>query len=51
MTSKTIRNLLLAALVFVLAACATVPITGRKQMNLFPESEMISTSLTQYDAF
>lgn len=51
MTSKTIRNLLLAALVFVLAACATVPITGRKQMNLFPESEMIATSLTQYDAF
>lgn len=32
-------------------ACATVPVTGRRQMNLFPESEMISTSLTQYDAF
>ena len=51
MTNKKIRNLLLSGLLLVLAACATVPITGRKQMNLFPESEMIATSLTQYDAF
>ncbi|NOU60897.1 M48 family metallopeptidase [Marinifilum caeruleilacunae] len=51
MTNKSVRKLLLSALVMILAACATVPITGRKQMNLFPESEMIATSLTQYDAF
>ncbi|MCT4601878.1 MAG: M48 family metallopeptidase [Marinifilum sp.] len=51
MTNKQIRNLLLSGFILILAACATVPITGRKQMNLFPESEMISTSLTQYDAF
>lgn len=35
----------------LIIACSTVPITGRKQVNLFPESEMIATSLTQYDAF
>ncbi len=41
------------ALTFItlLTACATVPITGRQQMNLFPESQMISMSLTQYDKF
>jgi len=38
-------------LVALLTACATVPITGRKQMSLFPESQMIATSLTQYDSF
>jgi len=38
-------------LVALLTACATVPITGRKQMSFFPESQMIATSLTQYDSF
>ena len=51
MTNKQIRTVLISGLVLILAACATVPITGRKQMNLFPENEMIATSLTQYDAF
>lgn len=31
--------------------CSTVEITGRKQLNLIPESEMIGMSLTQYDDF
>jgi len=31
--------------------CSTVEITGRKQLNLIPESEMVSMSLTQYDDF
>lgn len=51
MKKKNIRTVLLSALLLFAIACATVPITGRKQMNLFPESEMIATSLTQYDAF
>ncbi|MCZ4693869.1 M48 family metallopeptidase [Ancylomarina euxinus] len=38
-------------LIALLTACATVPITGRRQMSLFPESQMIATSLTQYDSF
>ncbi len=32
-------------------SCAKVPITGRKQMNLLPESELISLSLTEYQSF
>lgn len=51
MMKKNMRNILLLGFCFFLAACATVPITGRKQINMFPESEMIATSLTQYDAF
>lgn len=34
-----------------LVSCAKVPITGRKQMNLLPESEMMSLSLTSYRDF
>ena len=32
-------------------ACTRVPITGRKQMNLLPESEMMSLALTSYSTF
>ena len=32
-------------------ACSTVPITGRKQLNMVSESEMISMSLTNYKQF
>jgi predicted Zn-dependent protease len=35
----------------LLVACATVPITGRKQVNLFPESQMVEMGLTNYSAF
>lgn len=37
-------------LVFV-TGCATVPLTKRKQMNLLPEKELISMSLTEYRQF
>ncbi len=49
--NNRMNKLLVAGLAYLLVACSTVPITGRKQMNLFPESEMIATSLVQYDAF
>jgi predicted Zn-dependent protease len=32
-------------------ACTVVPLTGRKQLNLLPESEMISMSFTNYSDF
>jgi predicted Zn-dependent protease len=32
-------------------SCSTVPLTGRKQLNLVPESEMLSTSFQQYGDF
>ena len=41
--------LLLAAL--LLAGCSTVPLTGRKQMLLVSDSEVLSSSLTQYQSY
>lgn len=35
----------------LLIACSTVPITGRKQLNLVSNSEMLSMSFQQYDQF
>lgn len=35
----------------IFQACSIVPLTGRKQLNLMPESEMISMSLTSYNDF
>lgn len=46
---KKALYILIAMLIF--QACAKVPITGRKQMNLLPESEMMAMSFTQYDEF
>jgi predicted Zn-dependent protease len=39
------------ALAVILAGCTTVPITGRKQLDLIPDSEMMSMSFQQYDEF
>ncbi len=35
----------------VVVACATVPVTGRRQLNLIPRSELLAMSYTQYDRF
>ena len=35
-------------LIFVLTACATVPITGRKQLSLIPNSQLLPLSYTSY---
>ena len=40
--------LLLAALV---AGCATVPITGRRRLSLVSDSEVLSSSLTEYRSY
>ncbi|MBN1509294.1 MAG: M48 family metallopeptidase [Sedimentisphaerales bacterium] len=40
-----------ACLLFVLAGCEEVPITGRKQLNLVPESVINSMSVQQYSQF
>lgn len=39
------------ALVVQLPACSTVPITGRKQLNLISDGEMLSMSNQQYSGF
>ena len=36
---------------FLFVSCSSVPITGRKQLNIIPESEMLSMSFNQYTQF
>ena len=47
------QNIILAVVIsaIIFQACSVVPFTGRKQLNLLPESEMISMSLTSYTEF
>lgn len=47
------RTRLLALLLLIASvyACSRVPITGRRQSHLLPESELIGMSLTEYQAF
>jgi predicted Zn-dependent protease len=35
----------------LIAACSTVPVTGRRQLNLIPASQMLSMSFQQYGDF
>lgn len=46
-----LRFVSLVLVVVALAACSTVPITGRSQLNLIPGQSMLSMSLQQYDQF
>lgn len=48
---KSIRILILIFISLVAVQCATVPVTGRKQLLIMPESEMVQMSLTSYDSF
>src|ERR1019366_1774338 len=49
MKKTTIFLCSIIAITFV--ACERVPITGRRQVSLIPESEMIGMSLTSYNEF
>lgn len=49
MRSRALLGLLAACL--FLASCSTVPITGRKQLNFIPQSQMLSMSYDQYGTF
>ena len=42
---------LLVLMLLTLIACSTVPLTGRRQLSLVPESEMMTLSFTEYDKF
>ncbi len=48
---KSIKHIVVVAVVAGILACSKVPISGRRQMNLLPESQLMSISLTQYGAF
>jgi predicted Zn-dependent protease len=45
------KLIFVSALTISIAACTRVPITNRSQLNMLPESEMISMSLTEYTSF
>ena len=52
MKSSNIRYFLKTTLIVLLllsVGCATVPVTGRKSLNILPDSELLSMSLQQYD--
>lgn len=36
---------------FIFQTCSTVPLTGRSQLNMIPNNEMLSMSYQQYDQF
>lgn len=44
------QTILFTSLV-LLISCAKVPISGRRQLNMLPESDMMATSLTSYRDF
>ncbi len=45
------KKMMIALVAILLISCTKVPITGRKQLNLLPESDLIGMSLTAYDDF
>ncbi len=48
MKNKILTPLFIA---IVIAACSTVPLTGRKQLKLLPESQLQQMSLAEYKSF
>lgn len=48
---KRYQYAMLLCTVLLLAACSTVPITGRRQLRLLPEGMLVNMSLTAYDDF
>ncbi|WP_291861351.1 M48 family metallopeptidase [Marinilabilia sp.] len=45
------KVVMIAFLAFFGYSCSTVPITGRRQLNMLPESEMLAMSFSQYNQF
>jgi len=48
---KSVIIISLVIIALVIAACSTVPLTGRRQLNIIPTSTMLSMSFQQYDDF
>jgi predicted Zn-dependent protease len=50
---KTIKYILilLFTISFIFISCSTVPLTGRSQLNLIPNNEMLAMSFQQYGEF
>jgi predicted Zn-dependent protease len=43
--------IVVTGLSLIVASCATVPITGRRQLDFIPDTTMLSMSLQEYDQF
>lgn len=50
---QTIKILLTIVVTYfvIFVSCSTVPLTGRSQLNMIPNSEMLAMSFQQYDKF
>lgn len=48
---KIIFILALSFVIWLLPSCSTVPLTGRSQLNMIPNSEMLQMSFAQYNDF
>lgn len=51
MKLKAIISVSFIAIFILMIACSTVPLTGRKQLNIIPAGQMMSMSYQQYDDF
>lgn len=45
------QTIIVAAVGLIINSCSQVPVTGRRQIHLLPESQLMSMSLTQYQSF
>ena len=45
------KKIIFIVFLFFFLGCSKVPVSGRKQLNLLPESELIQMSSQQYDQF
>ena len=50
-THLKLKFICVIGVILMLSACATVPITDRRQLNLMPSASMLSMSFQQYDQF
>lgn len=49
---RAIFSLVIAIITFLfIQSCSTVPLTGRSQLNMIPNNEMLAMSFQQYDQF
>ena len=51
MKVSVFRSAILCVIAVFMTQCSSVPITGRQQLMLFPESDMVQMSLTSYQSF
>ena len=48
---KILTRIAFISAILLAESCATVPLTGRSQLSMLPESQMVQMSLTSYEAF